>query len=55
MHMKSKFIEIVDDRRTYKHIISADNLLDFLFNSDKKGKIEFCLIFDNFGNNVITS
>ena len=29
MHMKTKFIEIVDDRRTDKYIIGADNLLDF--------------------------
>ena len=31
MRMKIKLIEIVDDRRTDKHIIGADNLLDFLF------------------------
>ena len=55
MHMKAKLIEIVDDRRTYKHIIGADNLIFVLLNSDKKGEIEFCLIFDNFRNNVITS
>ena len=43
MHMKTKLIEIVDDRRTDKHIIGTDNLLDFLLNSSKNGKIEFCL------------
>ena len=36
MHMKSKLIEIVDDRRTDKHIIGADILLDSLFKSGKK-------------------
>ena len=56
MHMKTKLIEIVDDRRTDKHmIIGADNLLVFWLNSGKKGKIEFCLIFDNFSNNIRTS
>ena len=45
MHMKTKLIEIVDDRRTDKHMIGADNLLDFLLNSGKKGKIEFCPYF----------
>ena len=41
MHMQTKRIEIVDDRRTDKHIIGADNLLDFLVKFwQKKGKIE---------------
>ena len=44
--MQTKRIQIVDDRQTDKPIIGADSLL---------GKIEFCLIFDNFRNYVITS
>ena len=44
--MKTKLIEIVDDRRTDKHIIGADtgNLLDFFFGVkfwQKKGKLNF--------------
>ena len=56
MHIQSKLIESVDDRRSDKHIIGADNLLDFfVLNSGKKRKFEFCLIFDNFSNNIRTS
>ena len=31
MQMKTKLIEIYDNRMTDKHIIGADNLLDFFF------------------------
>ena len=53
MHMLTKFIYNVDDRWTDKNTI-----IDTFWNSlnlAKKGKIEFCLIFDDFRNDVITS
>ena len=53
--MKTKRIQIVDDRQTEKHIIGADILMAFFVKCGEKGKIEFYLIFDNFRNYVITS
>ena len=50
--MFTKFIWNVDDRWPDKHKIIYDH---YSLNLVKKGKFEFCLIFDDFRNDVITS
>ena len=53
--MITKVIYIVVDIWSDKHTIGADHLLELFYNSGKKGKIEFCPIFDDFRNDVITT
>ena len=55
MRMKTKLIGIVDAKRTDKHIIGADNLLDFFVKFWQKRENWILSNFDNFSNNIRTT